>query len=602
MQSGYVQNKFLLESSRSVGGMPGTISYNGLAYTYVQEFQMFVNQYGHMISPQNAAAFAEMADFDEVTEPGVDTGLDGGRERRNLLGRTPILAFAWSWPYDNGSDSTTVQSWIDNATIFEYVSPLVFITRYQANDDWKNGIDAADKNAAYTRLKALPAGKRAIQPYSFAYTYWNFNSEGLSGSSASSTMFNNDGTSGVCSGIYANLWATNGLSLGRAAWQTIVQEIGNTGASIDWLFADVEAGYELFSPFTVRGITGLTGAFFRNSNYTQSWYGVTSLSAQMAAEGACIGNISLSPAVSTDYVIWSKSVNTFTTALLNKVLWEPTIENFPNVQGSNYAAYNSGSSFDSPRDLNGHSDYNVAIFGSACAPVLYGVIGQLATAWSINPSDPTRILFGATSNAQYMISRSPWNSFLLDVQNIRSIKRNSPNTPITPWIASVKYAGVYQAGVSEAGAPPVGYADVTAGYNSDIGYTFGSAGNSAYYYEMIRHTSLYGTKAFGYWNYSSLNIGLTAHISLLNSTFNEVNTNLGGYTTQTADSTALSWLSQYVASGAPKPDGSYLWRVTVKPGLTLLANGITLSSSSGTVGTWITTDGPSLSGVGLTFI
>ncbi len=599
-QAPYLQNRFLLENSISLGSLPPNINYNGLLYSFVPELQMFVNQYGHAIDISQAAAFAEMSEMSSYSDID-DTSIDPGVTRRTTAERSAILAFAWSWTNDNASDSTTVQNWINDASLFEYVSPMVFITRYQANDDWKNGINTADKNAALVRLKGLSAGKRAIEPYSFAYTYWNYASEGLTGVSGSSTMYNDDGTSGVCSGVYANIWATKGLSLGKAAWQQLLNEISATGASIDWMMLDVEAGPELFSSFSVRGVTGLTAAFANNANFIQTWYGAESLNSQLSIDGATISRIHLPPPA-TDYVVWNKATNVLTTKLLDEVLWQPTVQVFPNVQGSNYSSYNSGSSTDVPRDFNGHPNYEASKFGSASSPVLYGVVGQLATAWKINPDNTTQIIFGSTTDSNYTVSRSPWNSFLLDVQNIRTIRRNDPATAFTPWIASVKYTGTDQAGVCGALPPPVGYADVISGYNSDIGLTFSAAGNSAYYYEMVRHVSLYGTKAFGYWNFTSATIGLTQHAQLLNNVITDVNDRLGGFTVETADSTAVSWQTDKYVSGAPKPDGSYLWRVTVKPGLTLVADGVTLSTDIGTVGTWIITSGPTLAGIGLTFI
>lgn len=591
-QTPYLQNKFLIESSRSLGSLPPNINYNGLLYTFVPEMQMFVNQYGHMISISQATAFAEMSEFEAVADID-DTATDPGVVRRIMAERSPILAFAWSWVSDNGSDSATVQNWINNATLFEYVSPLVFITRWQANDDWKNGINTADKNAAYARLKGLSAGKRAIEPYSFAYTYWNYLSEGITGVSGSSTMYNDDGTSGVCAGIYANMWAEKGLSLGKAAWQQILNEISATGGSIDWVMSDVEEGYSLFNNFAIRGITGLINAFASNPKFTQTWYGVTSINQQMIADGVTVGNVALGPP-NTDYVVWNKAINSIVTVLLNEVLWEPTVAMFPNAQGSNYSNFISGSSTDAPRDLNGHPNYDMSIFGSAASPVLYGVVNQLATAWKINPSDTTQIIFGATTDPNYIVNRSPWNSFLLDIQNIRTLKRNSPNVPFTPWIASVKYAGVDQAGVSTSAPPPVGYADVVAGYNADIGQTFGAAGNSAYYYEMVRHAALYGTKVFGYYNADSVTTGLTQQAQLLNSTINDVNTRLGGYTIETADSSKVSWQTNYMTSGAPTTSGDYLWRTTIKPGTIFEYPDSALNPSkvlSGScVGTWITTE------------
>lgn len=445
--------------------------------------------------------------------------------------------------------------------------------------------------ASIKRLLALPEGKRAIQPYSFAYTYWNFNSDkGLTGVCGSSVMYTDAGVAGSCANIYGTPWANQGLSLGLCAWNKVLTQIGNSGGKIDYMFADVESG-GMFANWSMDGITGITGAFLRNPNYTQTWNGVTSLSSQMSLEGATITKVFPKPRSGFDYVVWNKSTISLVNALLNKVLWNPTLALYPNIIGSNYQFFDSGTTFDSPPDLNGHPDYRKSIFGNAASPVLYGVIGQLATAWTIDPTDTTRILLGATSNPLYTVSRSAWNSFLIDIQTIRSAKRNSPNTPLTPWIASPKYDGVDQAGVSATGAPPVGYADVVAGYNSDVGHTFGSAGNSAYYYEMVRHVSLHGVKAFGYFNDFGLNVdGITQRAGLLNNVLTEINNNIGGYKLNTATSARVDWLAKQLTSGTAKSWNNYLWRTTIKPGTIaeyVSTPNIVLNGT--TVGAWITT-------------
>lgn len=452
--------------------------------------------------------------------------------------------------------------------------------------------------ASVTRLLALPEGKRAIQPYSFAYTYWNFNSDkGLTGVSGSSVMYTDSGVAGSCANIYGTPWANQGLSLGLCAWNKVLTQIGNSGGKIDYMFADVEAGSELFSNWSLQGITGITGAFLINSNYTQTWNGVSSLSSQMSLEGATITKVF--PRTGFDYLVWNKSLITLNNALLNKVLWNSTLALHSNIIGSNYGFFDSGTTYDSPPDVNGHPIYVRSIFGNAASPVLYGVIGQLATAWRIDPTDTTRILLGATSNPLYTVSRSAWNSFLLDMQTIRSAKRNTPDIPLTPWIASPKYAGVDQAGVSAAGAPPVGYADVTSGYNADIGYTFGSAGNSAYYYEMVRHAALHGVKAFGYFNAQGSPSGITQRAGLLNDVLTEVNSQIGGFTLGVAftNTSRVDWLSKLMVSGGPKSTIGTIWRVTVKPGNTLIVQGITLPGPTGNIGMWVETGGDTLTGI-----
>lgn len=456
-------------------------------------------------------------------------------------------------------------------------------------------------SAAISRLLALPKNKRAIEPYSFAFGYWTFNSDkGITGSSGGQTFYTDLGVAGFCAGVWSTPWADNGLSLGKAAWNKVLDAIGNSGGVIDWLFADVEVditGNGDFTSFKITGITGLTAAFARNSNYTQSWNGVTSLSAQMAAEGATIDKIKLSAAQSYDYVVWNKSVQTFRNKLIDKVLWEPTVARYPSAQGSNYDAFYSGSTSDAPPDLNGHPEYRSNMVGNATSPVLYGEIDQIETAWQISTSDSTRLLPGATTNPVYTVSRSPWSSFLITMQKLRSAKRNAPNIPLTPWVASPLYTG---GGTSDK-PPPVGFADVKAGWNANVGQTYSAAGNSAYYYELVRHAALHGVKAFGYFNdYGTNASGITAMALLLNNTLTEINSRIGGFTLGDAstNTSRVDWLSKYLVSGAPAYYGStYWWRVTVKSGNTLSVQGTTLPGPSGNVGMWVETGGNTLTGI-----
>jgi hypothetical protein len=178
-------------------------------------------------------------------------------------------------------------------------------------------------------------------------------------------------------------------------------------------------------------------------------------------------------------------------------------------------------------------------------------------------------------------------------------------------------------------APTIAYADCTKGYNPKLdAYFTRRGGNSAYYYEMLRHQMLLGTKAFGYFNgnvymdYSLPGVtatpgqawntfgpkaiseyttkGGTSAIALyrdFNNCLGEVNTLLGGYTATTSNDNWADWLGSYVANGAPIKGGtSWLWRITSLPGYTTYCNGETLSAY-GKVGTWVTTSGSTLAGI-----
>ena len=188
-----------------------------------------------------------------------------------------------------------------------------------------------------------------------------------------------------------------------------------------------------------------------------------------------------------------------------------------------------------------------------------------------------------------------------------------------------------------ADAPPSGFADMKLGYNPRQGaFIANRAGHSGYYYDYIRHLALLGTKYFGYFNPSQfVDMGFTGALANwainynfggndwfvntqsyqngwtgwlsdqndFNDCLKDINNRLGGFTLTTADYSEYDWNSTYMADGAPTTAGnSWWWRVTVKPGYTMICNGVTLSSADGyPVGTWVGTSGPTLAGVGLTW-
>lgn len=175
--------------------------------------------------------------------------------------------------------------------------------------------------------------------------------------------------------------------------------------------------------------------------------------------------------------------------------------------------------------------------------------------------------------------------------------------------------------------PAVGWVDSVIGANRRYNvYYYKRPGNSAYFGELIRHCCLSGTAKLEFFNNSDFvnygltgsisdpytgsladvsgeklviyaNSGLTQHVTSwlhLDSVLKDVHDHIGGFTTASADSSRVNWLSPYFYSGAPGLNGTtWWWRITSMPGYTVYCNGITLSSR-GTVGTWIGTTGPTL--------
>ena len=184
--------------------------------------------------------------------------------------------------------------------------------------------------------------------------------------------------------------------------------------------------------------------------------------------------------------------------------------------------------------------------------------------------------------------------------------------------------------------PSIGFCNATLGYNPESGmYYVGKPGNSAYYYDYVRQLALLGTKHFGYFNVAefinfgytgslqtyynlgkgfndffnvpeAMNAGYTGYLVYqrnLENVLKEINEKIGGFTTTTADYSEYDWNSTYFAHGAPGLNGNtWWWRVTVKPGYTMICDGTTLSSRGGyPIGTWVSTTGPTLAGIGLTW-
>ena len=167
--------------------------------------------------------------------------------------------------------------------------------------------------------------------------------------------------------------------------------------------------------------------------------------------------------------------------------------------------------------------------------------------------------------------------------------------------------------------PPIGVCDVKKGYNpKQAAYFTKRGGNSGYYYEMIRHLCLQGSKGFGYFNATTfIDHGVTGTISVgllgewtfaggknsayfasgrtgylteykhLDDCLKDVHDKVGGFTYATALTGYINWRLPYVANGMPDVTGNtWWWRVTVKPGFTMNCHGITLYAPD-KLGTWV---------------
>jgi subtilisin family serine protease len=317
--------------------------------------------------------------------------------------------------------------------------------------------------------------------------------------------------------------------------------------------------------------------------FSQDKYGVDSLQKQLSDNG--INDITWSDDLcpsgcgkpfqnGEQYLIWNKAVSTITTAVLNKVLWEPFVDRYKNIPGTTPTGSNYECSImnfrDGYPDTNGHELYYDNLFGTSANVHLYGRMTNVDV-WTISSIDPTHLVRKIGSEISFNCQNSPWNAFLVAIQAIRSCKRGliskGITTGITPWIAPKDWQG-------------------------DIAGIVGFVNNS-YYDEALRHEALTGVEIFQIFNNSYASTDPTSiqnrknQFTIINDILTDVNDRLGGYTPDTIITDRISYNCDHVISGAPTSDGKYLWRITPNfPDKNIYISNILMSKISGEIGIW----------------
>jgi hypothetical protein len=201
---------------------------------------------------------------------------------------------------------------------------------------------------------------------------------------------------------------------------------------------------------------------------------------------------------------------------------------------------------------------------------------------SIDTSDDTRLQRITSGENPFKWHNNAWNAFMVNVQGVRSVKRGLmnrglTNTSINAWIATHDYGG--------AGDIRVGFV------------------NTQYYDEMVRHASLTGIEFFAFYNDEFPEPDLPGFLNgpahrakridqfdVINKILVDINLQLGGYTPTTLDDSRVSYNCDYVMSGAPTKDGTYMWRVTPKISThKIFSNGVPVPKTGSEIGVWIPT-------------
>ena len=516
------------------------------------------------------------------------------------------------------------KDWLSYSTRnnLNYVSPFVNFYRISGYEisNMSGWTQNSEMNRIVSKLTNLPvwSAKKAFQPTLFNREDWfAFTGDKVTATGAGNFKYFGNTYPFPISNIsnsYPSPWTDFGISGASGFYNQILNIFNSNKIQLDCVVGDNETGY----PYTwgVNDVTGGISGYLADPRYNQSWKGLSSWSSYMNFYGVTAAGGQLQgPGVNqTAYLVWNNLVQQHQGVAMNEMWANASIQQSPKALVANYDYWVSdGGPTAGPPDAYGHPQFRSKYVGNATSPFLYGEITQIDATLSpgnvfVRPENPTFLVLAISGATGITLAKGPWTSFTKAMQEVRSVKRGSPNVPMIPWIGSVRYAG----GVGQNDptlAPTVGFADMDKGYSPIMGYTSNVGGNSAYYYELIKHVCLHGVKSIGYWNSSSFSLyeGLTQlsdrdyaakgytstwikDIALFNDALKDVNDNLGGYTLATADASRISWLAKNITSGAPKTDGSYLWRTTIKPGtLAEYVSTPNIVLNGTTVGTWITT-------------
>lgn len=515
--------------------------------------------------------------------------------------------------------------WLNESSTrgWTYINPMVnFSGMFARKPSYTTGWTLSPiVQRAAKLLKQLPNKKRAILPvYFFTEVPWYHYSDGISfDHNVTYTYYNDLYTTTQTDTLFPTIWPVAGISMAKQAFSGLMQAFAATGATVDYLISNMEL-FGNYNSFSIAGYSAYKQVMVGLTQYGNSYLGLTSFEDWMLSEGATIGNIGWDDQITRgpDYLVWEGIQRAYINVALDEIYSEIETQ-FPNSTRLEYewSYISEGDPLDGAPDINGHPQWFKYLFGNAAAPQIYGWMGGIAAgSFGVCGYDPTYLYYNP-GGGNTLPAKNAWTSFLMGVQTVRSAKRGSPNTPITPWIASVRFpGGGYAYAGGSADAPQVGFADMSLGYNPWQGLTINSEpGNSAYYFEMVKHAALHGVKAFPYWNTYSFvneaapvvvpgntqantifsgNTGYVRDMNDLNTALGEINQRLGGFTLTTADSSRISWLAPYVASGAPGPNGiTWWWRITANPDYVVTVDGTTILSATGP-GMWLGTTGPTL--------
>jgi alpha-tubulin suppressor-like RCC1 family protein len=447
---------------------------------------------------------------------------------------------------------------IPGASSLTNITPFTWVS-YNDILDINNITTTIETPAAVSsRLQQIPVGRRILAPrrYWGARSVWGATTDNIPSRSI-------PGITNVTP------WADTAIKGLTTEWNPWMDSLVSLGTTFDFLIMDQENQY-VISSYDANFTEKLRG-YTSDTRYTQAKYGISSLSDLLS--GITISNVTqLASSSGMEYIAFNKVIGQYGTAVLNRALWDYSKQKLPNLRGSNYNGYLS--TVNPAPDLNGHPQAHDERFGTASAPDMYGMQGQLNTAWYVNKTNPSQLIYRYTAPGGYtdadLITRTVWSGFIQAQQLARSVRRSDASKGFHPWIATPGYTG-------DSTSIPVLYPS-----------------DDRYYYESIRHLGLLGAEVILYWNPSNVGGLSLTYATKINSVVDELATKFNNKKIrQTVPSglTAISWNADYITTGAVLANNTYLWRTSFKNDITQVINdttGITYEMGGSTCGVWDT--------------
>ena len=458
-------------------------------------------------------------------------------------------ACLFALPQVAAAEAVWVASWGSVPSGCRNLEPMVWLP-----GDFRPGIrgDSVDGEALAQRLNQRMPGRRVLLVNRYCHSFWGYKGDLIPDAAG---------------GQFTGPWADSVIPEINKDWPQILRIVQACGGNIDYLICD----FEEWGRFTTWNLSEpQIAAIQGDPRWRLSHLGSPAMSELMAGLGRLSAS-EIKDSRADAYLTWNYAVGRTTMAYMNEAIWVPALKAFPKLVGSNYRGWITPTP--APPCGNGHLQPDDNVFGNAVSPSLYGEVETLISRY-IDPRNPTTVIRQPCAGS-IPFSRGPWQSFLLAHQQARAAVLGGRGKPFLPWIAHPSYDGT-----------PSGKGLV--GFPTDL----------RCYDEHIRHLVLLGAPMLLWWRNPTDHPETDAN--RLNQLISDANVICHGRVSEPTTLAPISFLSDYVISGARRRDGKWIWRLSISPRVTEVIDAGTrlrVLIPDGSLGTWIVTDSASVPNV-----